>query len=173
MANSGQNPKLQQTKAQVQEVVDIMRQNVESVIDRDVKLSELDNRADNLRQGATMFENHAGHLKRKYWWKNMKMMIILILTGLVFLIILISAFKGKSEPSTSDNVPNTNDTNAPAVPNPASDTVAKTIVTRSVDRPTEITYSVAESVALQPTKGSDQVDLGMDQNGAVERSVAT
>lgn len=39
------NKRLQQTQAQVDEVVGIMRTNVEKVLERDQKLSELDNRA--------------------------------------------------------------------------------------------------------------------------------
>lgn len=37
--------RLQQTQAQVDEVVDIMKTNVEKVLERDQKLSELDDRA--------------------------------------------------------------------------------------------------------------------------------
>ncbi|GAU98003.1 hypothetical protein RvY_09208 [Ramazzottius varieornatus] len=83
------NKRLQQTQAQVDEVVDIMRTNVEKVIDRDQKLAELDNRADALQQGAAQFETSAGKLKRKYWWKNLKMMGILIAIAVVILIIII------------------------------------------------------------------------------------
>lgn len=57
---------------QVDEVVGIMRTNVEKVLERDQKLSELDDRADALQQGASQFEQQAGKLKRKYWWKNLK-----------------------------------------------------------------------------------------------------
>ncbi|KAA3682113.1 vesicle-associated membrane protein 2 [Paragonimus westermani] len=39
------NKRLQQTQAQVDEVVDIMRTNVEKVLERDQKLSQLDDRA--------------------------------------------------------------------------------------------------------------------------------
>lgn len=49
-----------------------MRTNVEKVLERDQKLSELDDRADALQQGASQFEQQAGKLKRKYWWKNIK-----------------------------------------------------------------------------------------------------
>lgn len=66
------NSRLQQTQAQVDEVVGIMRTNVEKVLERDQKLSELDDRADALQQGASQFEVHATKLKRKYWWQNMK-----------------------------------------------------------------------------------------------------
>ncbi|XP_014218325.1 vesicle-associated membrane protein 2 isoform X2 [Copidosoma floridanum] len=71
------NKKLQQTQAKVDEVVGIMKVNVDKVLERDQKLSELDNRADALQMGAAQFEQQAGKLKRKYWWKNLKMMIII------------------------------------------------------------------------------------------------
>ncbi|XP_034338503.2 vesicle-associated membrane protein 3 isoform X1 [Magallana gigas] len=64
--------RLQQTQAQVDEVVDIMRVNVDKVLERDQKISELDDRADALQAGASQFEASAGKLKRKYWWKNCK-----------------------------------------------------------------------------------------------------
>ncbi|XP_014788618.1 synaptobrevin isoform X2 [Octopus bimaculoides] len=40
-----QSKRLQQTQAQVEEVVDIMRVNVDKVLERDSKISELDDRA--------------------------------------------------------------------------------------------------------------------------------
>nr|CAD7429531.1 unnamed protein product [Timema monikensis] len=57
--------RMQQTQAKVDEVVGIMRVNVEKVLERDTKLSELDNRADALHQGASRFEQQAGKLKKK------------------------------------------------------------------------------------------------------------
>uniref|UniRef100_A0A8C5SRX1 V-SNARE coiled-coil homology domain-containing protein n=1 Tax=Laticauda laticaudata TaxID=8630 RepID=A0A8C5SRX1_LATLA len=71
-SNMTSNRRLQQTQAQVNEVVDIMRVNVDKVLERDQKLSELDNRADALQAGASQFETSAAKLKRKYWWKNCK-----------------------------------------------------------------------------------------------------
>ena len=54
-----------------------MRNNVEKVLERDAKLSELDDRADALQQGASQFEQQAGALKRKAWMKNMKVSLII------------------------------------------------------------------------------------------------
>ncbi|XP_058668467.1 LOW QUALITY PROTEIN: vesicle-associated membrane protein 2-like [Ammospiza caudacuta] len=90
-ANVSSNKRLQQTQAQVDEVVDIMRMNVDKVLERDQKLSELDNRADALQAGASQFETSAAKLKRKYWWKNCKMMIILGVVCAVILIIIINS----------------------------------------------------------------------------------
>jgi vesicle-associated membrane protein 2 len=82
--------RLQQTQAQVDEVVDIMKTNVEKVLERDQKLSELDDRADALQQGASQFEQQAGKLKRKFWLQNLKMMIIMGVIGLVIVGIIAS-----------------------------------------------------------------------------------
>lgn len=57
------------------QVVDIMRVNVDKVLERDQKLSELDDRADALQAGASQFETSAAKLKRKYWWKNLKVRV--------------------------------------------------------------------------------------------------
>nr|XP_047912682.1 vesicle-associated membrane protein 2 [Anser cygnoides] len=74
------------------QVVDIMRVNVDKVLERDQKLSELDDRADALQAGASQFETSAAKLKRKYWWKNLKMMIILGVICAIVLIIIIVYF---------------------------------------------------------------------------------
>ncbi|TEA30507.1 hypothetical protein DBR06_SOUSAS12410056, partial [Sousa chinensis] len=59
-------------------VVDIMRVNVDKVLERDQKLSELDDRADALQAGASQFESSAAKLKRKYWWKNCKVNVLVL-----------------------------------------------------------------------------------------------
>ncbi|XP_072383721.1 neuronal synaptobrevin isoform X1 [Diabrotica undecimpunctata] len=93
--------RLQQTQAQVDEVVDIMKTNVEKVLERDQKLSELDDRADALQQGASQFEQQAGKLKRKFWLQNLKMMIIMGVIGLVILIIIVMKFM-PDKPATAN-----------------------------------------------------------------------
>ncbi|KAK2514374.1 hypothetical protein Q9233_014951 [Columba guinea] len=74
-----------------------MRMNVDKVLERDQKLSELDNRADALQAGASQFETSAAKLKRKYWWKNCKMMIILGVVCAVILIIIIRLLHRNAE----------------------------------------------------------------------------
>ncbi|KRY09523.1 Synaptobrevin-1 [Trichinella patagoniensis] len=84
-----QSKRLQQTQAQVDEVVGIMKVNVEKVLERDAKLSQLDDRADALQEGASQFEKSAATLKRKYWWKNCKMIIIICAIVLIIIIIIV------------------------------------------------------------------------------------
>jgi len=98
--SQNKNNMLEQTQQQVNEVVGIMRVNVEKVLERDHKLSELDNRAEILQEGGKRFEQQAQKLKRKYWWQNLKMMIILGVIGVILLIIIIvSVTSGGDDPS--------------------------------------------------------------------------
>ncbi|CAH2985780.1 unnamed protein product [Chilo suppressalis] len=90
--------RMQQTKAQVDEVVDIMKTNYEKVLERDVKLSELDDRADALEYGASQFEQQAKSLKNKFWLQNLKMMIIMGIIGLVIIGLLYLRYSGSSSP---------------------------------------------------------------------------
>ncbi|KAL9866854.1 LOW QUALITY PROTEIN: vesicle-associated membrane protein 1 [Geothlypis trichas] len=91
--NLTSNRRLQQTQAQVQEVVDIMCVNVDKVLQRDEKLSELDDRADALQAGASVFESSAAKLKNKYWWKNCKMMIIMGVIGALVVVVIASKYQ--------------------------------------------------------------------------------
>ncbi len=45
-----------------------------------------------LNQNADMFQRTATRLKRKLWWQNVKLWIILIVIILVILIVIISKF---------------------------------------------------------------------------------
>lgn len=93
--------RLQQAQAQVGEVVDIMRVNVEKVLERDQKLSEMDRRADELQEGASQFQQHAVKLKKKYWWENFKMWIIIgVVVLIVILVIVITSTGGVGTAST-------------------------------------------------------------------------
>uniref|UniRef100_A0A7M4FVQ3 V-SNARE coiled-coil homology domain-containing protein n=1 Tax=Crocodylus porosus TaxID=8502 RepID=A0A7M4FVQ3_CROPO len=70
------------------QVVDIMRVNVDKVLERDEIVSKLDDRADAVKASASVFESSAGKLKRKYFWKNMKGVVCcftLLLCSVLFL----------------------------------------------------------------------------------------
>eukprot|EP00094_Tigriopus_californicus_P011148 TCALIF_10758-PA protein Name:"Similar to Syb Synaptobrevin (Drosophila melanogaster)" AED:0.18 eAED:0.21 QI:58/0.33/0.25/1/0.33/0.25/4/229/405 len=88
--------RMAQQQAQVDEVCGIMKNNVEKVLERDTKLTELDERADALQDGASQFEKQAGKLKNKFWLQNMKFIVIGAILGLILLIMLY--FKFSDEP---------------------------------------------------------------------------
>lgn len=62
MAESGDVNRMEEARAQVGEVVDVMRVNVEKVLERDSKLSDLNTRADTLQAGANQFQTQVGFL---------------------------------------------------------------------------------------------------------------
>jgi hypothetical protein len=57
---------------QVQEVVGVMKKNIDKLLDRDVALNNLMTRADDLETSASTYNQTTKQLRRKYWWKNAK-----------------------------------------------------------------------------------------------------
>ena len=85
----------EQTRAQVEEVAGIMRLNVMKVLERDQKLSELNDRANALEIGASQFAQQSTKIKSKYCWKNTKSLMVIGVIGLVIVAIaVISVARG-------------------------------------------------------------------------------
>ena len=80
--------RMAQQQAQVDEVCDIMKDNLERVLERDARLNELDERADALQDGASQFEKQAGKLKNRFWMENLKSIIMISIVAIVLLIII-------------------------------------------------------------------------------------
>lgn len=62
-----------------------MKQNMVKVLERDDKLTNLEAKSKDLEQSANRFFKAAAALKRKFMWKNVKM--ILLVTGVVVLVV--------------------------------------------------------------------------------------
>ncbi|UJR21797.1 hypothetical protein I4U23_024872 [Adineta vaga] len=76
---------------QVQEVVGVMKQNIDKLLDRDVALNNLSSRADELQSSASTYNQTTKQLRRKYWWKNMKTNVCIAgIVLAVFIIIIMS-----------------------------------------------------------------------------------
>ena len=67
-----------------------MRDNVNKVLERDVKLGELDARAENLEAASNSFATSAKRVRKKMWWENLKMKLIIGGVVLAVLIIIIT-----------------------------------------------------------------------------------
>lgn len=64
------------------------------VLERDQKLSDLGDRATALQNGASQFEQSSRKLKRRYWWQNTKMNIIIgAVVAIILIVILVEIFK--------------------------------------------------------------------------------
>jgi vesicle-associated membrane protein 4 len=85
---SGPNKKLDEIRIQVNETTQIMRNNVEQVLERGEQLNNLETRSSILKDSATVFSRQAVKLKRTMWWQNIKFMIIVSCCIIVFILIL-------------------------------------------------------------------------------------
>jgi vesicle-associated membrane protein 2 len=91
--------KMQQQQAEVDQVIGIMHKNVENVLERDSKLSELEERADALQDGSAQFEKQAGALKNKFWLENLKSMIAMGVVAVIVLGLLYWKFSSPAPPA--------------------------------------------------------------------------
>jgi len=79
--------KLAKVKAQVSEVKGVMMDNIEKVLDRGEKIELLVDKTENLRFQAQDFQKKGTDLRRKMWFQNMKVKLIVL--GIVVALILI------------------------------------------------------------------------------------
>merc|ERR1712226_1210532 len=95
--------KIQSTREQVNDVVSIMQQNVQQVVQRGDDLNDLSNRADSLQMNAMEFQQQGTAIRKKMWWKNMKMyMAIGAVLIIILIIVIISLTTGGKDDSNSD-----------------------------------------------------------------------
>ncbi|KAF3792884.1 Vesicle-associated membrane protein 724 [Nymphaea thermarum] len=79
--------KLVKVKGQVSEVKNIMMENIDKVMDRQEKLDVLSEKTENLRSQAQRFQKQGVQVRRKMWFENMK--IKLVILGILLLLVLI------------------------------------------------------------------------------------
>merc|ERR1711934_107475 len=103
------NARITESRRQVNEVVDVMRDNVSKMMEREEKLSDIDARADNLQQSSIQFASTSRKLKKKMWWENMKMKIVIgcVLAALLLIIIIVIVEETKGSGSSDDPNPTT------------------------------------------------------------------
>ncbi|XP_062268886.1 vesicle-associated membrane protein 8 isoform X2 [Platichthys flesus] len=82
----GSTAKFDQVQGQVNEVKVILTDNINKVLERGDRLDELVRKTDDMQASADSFQKTSTRVARKYWWKNIKLMIII---GIIVLIIVI------------------------------------------------------------------------------------
>ncbi|GFO45728.1 vesicle-associated membrane protein 4-like [Plakobranchus ocellatus] len=81
--------KLNQLQGEVDDVVDIMKNNVNKVIERGDRLEDLQDKSESLSSHSDMFRSRAKGLHRTMWWNNCRMRIIIgLIIGIVVAIIV-------------------------------------------------------------------------------------
>ncbi|KAM6975650.1 vesicle-associated membrane protein 8 isoform 2-T2 [Tautogolabrus adspersus] len=83
--------KLDHVQGQVNEVKVILSDNISKVLERGDRLDDLMGKTDDLQASADSFQRTSTRVARKYWWKNIKMMILIGLVVLIILILIILA----------------------------------------------------------------------------------
>ncbi|KAJ3029126.1 UNVERIFIED_CONTAM: hypothetical protein HDU68_000081 [Siphonaria sp. JEL0065] len=74
---------------QVNEVIGMMHNNIEKVMARGEKLESLQNKTDDLQQGALQFKKGANKVRGQMWWKDLKMKLIIAAIVIIIIIIIV------------------------------------------------------------------------------------
>lgn len=95
LAEQNKADTLSETQEKVDEVVDIMKENTEKVLQRGENVAILEERAKGVLDQASQFDKISTALKRKFWWQNYKMWIMLVcavlaIAGVIAISIVIS-----------------------------------------------------------------------------------
>ncbi|CCH58254.1 hypothetical protein TBLA_0A04600 [Henningerozyma blattae CBS 6284] len=76
-------------KAEIDDTVGIMRDNINKVAERGERLGSIEDKADNLEVSAQGFKRGANRVRKAMWWKNLKMKMCLIFVIIILLVVII------------------------------------------------------------------------------------
>eukprot|EP00735_Rhodelphis_limneticus_P003370 TRINITY_DN14834_c0_g1::TRINITY_DN14834_c0_g1_i1::g.16286::m.16286 TRINITY_DN14834_c0_g1::TRINITY_DN14834_c0_g1_i1::g.16286 ORF type:complete len:218 (-),score=81.04,sp/Q86AQ7/VAM7B_DICDI/62.37/1e-85,Synaptobrevin/PF00957.16/6.3e+03,Synaptobrevin/PF00957.16/1.5e-34,Longin/PF13774.1/2e-23,DUF1798/PF08807.5/0.022,UvsY/PF11056.3/0.17,DUF16/PF01519.11/0.23 TRINITY_DN14834_c0_g1_i1:594-1247(-) len=93
-SNNPNADKVTKVQKEIDEVKTVMVHNIEKVLERGEKIELLVDKTENLNQQAFMFKKQATRLKHAMWWKNAKLMALLVFVVLFLLWLLISIICG-------------------------------------------------------------------------------
>eukprot|EP00775_Hariotina_reticulata_P008912 gene8912-9089_t len=162
--------KMASVQRKVDEVKGIMMQNVEQVLVRGERLDVLVDRTDDLRDQAQKFQRAGTQLRKKMWWQNFRMQIIVVgvVVLLVLVIFLLSCFTGGRN-CISHNKGNAQPNYAPA---PAT-MAAPGLPTSSQLVPGESPYTASAPVAAAVLPSTPQAMVPGEPNYTPSAPVQT
>ena len=76
---------MKKVQGEIDQVRDVMVQNIEKILERGERIEILVDKTDSLNQSAFAFKKRSTAIRRTMWWKNAKLMIMLVL--LIFVLI--------------------------------------------------------------------------------------
>ncbi|XP_045139859.1 vesicle-associated membrane protein 8 [Tenrec ecaudatus] len=85
-SGGGGNDRVRNLQSEVEGVKNIMTQNVERILARGENLDHLRNKTEDLEATSEHFKTTSQKVARKFWWKNVKMIVIICVV--VFILIL-------------------------------------------------------------------------------------
>ncbi|KAL1918604.1 uncharacterized protein VTP21DRAFT_2626 [Calcarisporiella thermophila] len=93
-SNNPNADKIKQVQGEIEQVRDVMVQNIERVLERGERIDLLVDKTDALNQSAFAFRKRSTALKRSMWWKNTKLMVILVSVIILMMYFLIASACG-------------------------------------------------------------------------------
>ncbi|XP_010901019.1 vesicle-associated membrane protein 8 [Esox lucius] len=102
--------KVKTLQSQVDGVKDIMTQNVDRILARGERLDDLMGKSEDLEAGAQNFKHTSQKVARAYWWKNMKLWVLIVVIVLVIILIIVLLSTGviptsSTSPTTPTKAP--------------------------------------------------------------------
>lgn len=82
---------------EVEIVSSVMRENVTSLIDRGVRVDDMESRSDNMLREAQTFKASTTALKNHMWWVNMRLKLALGFMLFIILLIIWLNLPGRSK----------------------------------------------------------------------------
>ncbi|KAG0092208.1 Vesicle-associated membrane protein [Podila epicladia] len=87
--------RIKQVQGEIEQVKDVMiLTRFQRVLERGERIELLVDKTDNLNQQAFVFKKRSTALKRTMWWKNMKLMVLLVFVLIVLVYLIIGAACG-------------------------------------------------------------------------------
>lgn len=95
-SSQSQSTRLIQTQQDVDEVIHIFSKTLDKVMVRDEKLQHLNEQVDKLHNASSNFHQTAQRVKRRQWWENTKIKIIIVGTISLIIIAIIGKLHDKA-----------------------------------------------------------------------------
>ncbi|KAG1958740.1 vesicle-associated membrane protein 8 [Pimephales promelas] len=92
-------------QSQVEGVKDIMTQNVDRILARGERLDDLMGKSEDLQAGAQNFKHTSQKVARAYWWKNVKLIVLIVVIVLVIVLVIIFLATGVIPTSSPPSKP--------------------------------------------------------------------
>ena len=88
-SGSAGNDRVRNLQSEVEGGKNIMTQNVERILARGENLDHLRNKTEDLEATSEHFKTTSQKVARKFWWKNVKMIVIICVIVLIIVIFII------------------------------------------------------------------------------------
>ncbi|GCE97521.1 Vesicle membrane receptor protein [Zygosaccharomyces mellis] len=76
-------------KAEIDDTVGIMRDNINKVAERGERLTTIEDKADNLAVSAQGFKRGANRVRKQMWWKDLKMRLCLFFVCIILIVVIV------------------------------------------------------------------------------------